>query len=380
MNSKIDSLELALKQSLQGLFPKRSCILDYTEVKKRIKNEVKIALNVGDIDKIILLITQTVSDAQHKDPALLIIDQARVKVLISNNNEIVENVQNQIGQQVDINQASQMIEIVIEEMNQFHDTNKFLNNLTSRSKTNWDANTYASKKSQLDHLFDRELLKEEFHLIAETWFHYMVFAEDLRSPDNYTKEQIKELKRVLIARIRYLEGVVKSSREAIDRVCEIDRFLLINIEAEEKYLLDTQNQLDESKALAERLRQDNGYELSANHIQQQAYFSAFFLGELLGLHEPQYSKDGNPLLTFLDILTGWTDAQMDKYVTRKRISTTYSIYKQFKLNPNNKPFIDNLFRCHQEQKRTLKSILKEFQSYLLKLSIKPCALSITHDA
>ncbi|KTD02660.1 hypothetical protein [Legionella feeleii] len=99
----------------------------------------------------------------------------------------------------------------------------------------------------------------------------------------------------------------------------------------------------------------------------------------MGLHESEYHKDGNPLLTFLDILAGWTDSHMDKETTRKRISKIFSKYKQFKLNLS-ESLIDRLLRGYREQNVSLSIILKEFQSYLLKLSIKPRALSIAPDA
>lgn len=381
MKFKIESLALALKQSILGIFPRRSHIDDYTTAKARIKKELKTILSVKEIDQISILITQSIWDAQNQDPALQHISLVQAKAIVSSNAMLLEEFQHEINQSMDKNKTTQAIEIVIEEMRRFKSPTNYLEGTISwRSKMIWDAKTYESKKLQFESLLKRELLKEEFYLIAETWFHYMVFAEDLRSPDNYTKEKINELKKTLTDRITHLEGLVTSSKEFIDQVRDIDRFPLINIEAEEKSLLDTQRKLDESKMLIERLRQDNGYELSINHIQEQAYFSAFFLGELLGLYEPEYNKDGNPLLTFLDILTGWTDSQMNKEVTRKRISANYSKYKQLKLNLDSKPLIYNLLGCHQEQGVSLSIILKEFQSYLLKLSIKPRAQPITHDA
>jgi len=382
MNSKIDSLALALKQSSLGIFPRRSHIDNYTEVKARIKNELKIILTVKEIDQISLYIIRCILNVQNQDSGLQCISPVQAKTIAMNSNALLlEELQYKTGQKMDSGIANQLIRIVVEEMLQFKNPAIFEQNTISwRSTMVWDDKTYESKKSQLEALFKRTLLKEEFYLIAEAWFHYMVFAEDLRSSDNYTKEKVKELKTTLTVRIAHLEGVVNSSKEIIDQVYDIDRFPWINIEAEEKNLLDAQCKLNESKALAERLRQDNGYELSINHIQEKAYFSAFFLGELFGLYEPEYNKDGNPLLTLLDILTGWTDSQMDKEVTRKRISKNYSKYKQFKLNPNTKPLIDSLLRCHQKQGGSLNIILKEFQSHLLKLSIKPQALSITPDA
>ncbi|EHL31224.1 hypothetical protein [Legionella drancourtii] len=381
MDSKIDSLALALKQSFLGIFPRRTHIDDYEEVKARIKKELKIELTVKEINQISFFVIRSILDAQNQDSSLQCVNSAQAKTIASSHTALLEDLQYEISQKMDKNSANQAIGIVIEEMTQFKNPTIFVKNTISwRSKMVWDDKTYESKKSQLESLLKRDLLKEEFYLIAEAWFHYMVFVEDLRSPDNYTKEKIKELRTTLIVRIAHLEGVVNSSKEIIDQVRDIDRFPEIDIEAEERGLLDAQSKLNESKALAERLRQDNGYELSINHIQEKAYFSAFFLGELLGLFEPEYNKDGNPLLTFLDILTGWTDSQMDKEGTRKRISKNYSKYKQFKLNPNTKPLIDGLLRCHQEEGVSLNIILKEFQSHLLKLSIKPQALSIAPDA
>lgn len=382
MNSKVDSLALALKQSSLGLFPRRAYIDNYTEVKARIKNELKIALTVKEIDQISLFIIKCILNAQNQDSGLQCIHPVQAKTIAMNSNALLlEELHYKTSQKMDIDLANRVICIVIEEMLQFKNPTTFVQNTLSwRSKMVWDDKTYQSKKSQLEALLKRKLLKEEFYLIAEAWFHYMVFVEDLRSPDNYTKEKVKELKATLTIRIAHLEEVVNSSKEIVDQVRDIDRFPWINIEAEEKSLLDAQSKLNESKALVERLRQDNGYDLSINHIQKKAYFSAFFLGELLGLYEPEYNKDGNPLLTFLDILTGWTDSQMDKEVTRKRISKNYRKYKQFKLNPNTKPLFDSLLRGYQEKGVSLNIILKEFQSHLLKLSIKPHALSIAPDA
>ncbi|WP_115701829.1 hypothetical protein [Legionella sainthelensi] len=379
MNSKVDSLALALKQSFLGIYPRRTLIDDYKILKARIKKELKIALTVKEIDQISFFVVKSIWNVQTQDSSPQCINSAQAIAIASSNTVLLE--EDEISQKIDKNKVNQVITIVVEEMIQFKNPAAFIKNTISlRSKMVWDAKTYESKKLQLESLLKRELLKEEVYLIAETWFHYMVFAEDLRSPDNYTKEKIKELKAALLARIDHFKGVVKSSKEIIEQVRDIDRFPWINIEVEEKILLDAQNKLEESEALAARLRQENGYPLSINHIQEQAYFSAFFLGELLGLSEPKYNKDGNPLLTFLDILIGWTDSKMDKDITRKRISSNYSTYKQFKLNQHAKPFMDNLFRCHQEKKRNLRSILKDFQTYLLQLSIKPSPLSIAHDA
>ncbi|KTD68876.1 hypothetical protein Lste_2034 [Legionella steelei] len=382
MDSKIDSLALALKQSFLGIFPRRTHIDDYTAVKARIKKELKIELTVKEIDQISFFIIRCICNAQNQDSGLQCVHPVQAKTIAMNSKTLLlEELQYETSQKMDSDIANQVMRIVVEAMLQFKAPTIFVKNTISwRSKMVWGDKTYESKKSQLESLLKRELLKEEFYLIAEAWFHYMVFVEDLRSPDNYTKEKIKELRTTLNARIIHLEGVVNSSKEIIEQVRDIDRFPEIDIEAEERSLLDAQSKLDESKALAERLRQDNGYELSINHIQEKAYFSAFFLGELLGLHKREYNKDGNPLLTFLDILTGWTDSQMDKEGTRKRISKSYSKYKQFKLNPNTKPLIDRLLRCHQEQGVSLNIILKEFQSHLLKLSIKPRTTSIAPDA
>ncbi|AOW57829.1 TPA: hypothetical protein F8A23_08715 [Legionella pneumophila] len=381
MNSKIDSLALALKQSFLGIFPRRTYIDDYAKVKARIKKELKILLTVKEIDQIIFFVIRCISSTQNQCSLLQYINSEQAKNIVSSSTVLLKEFYYEISHKMDKSIANQAIGIVIEEMIQFKDPTKFIKNTISwRPKIVWGDKTYESKKSQLQSLLKRELLTEELHLIAEVWSYYMAFIEDLHSPDNYTKEKIKELKTTMTALIAHLEGVVKSSRELIDQLRDFDRFPWVDIDAKEKSLLDNQSKLDEAKALAELLRQDNGYKLSTNHIQKLSFFSMFFLGELMGLHEPEYKKDGNPLLTFLDILTGWTESQLDKEVTRKRISKYYSKYKQFKLNQNTKPLIDSLLRCHQEQGVSLSIILKEFQSHLLKLSIKPRALSIAPDA
>lgn len=381
MNSDVDSLELALKQSFLGIFPRRSHIDDYSEVKARIKKELEIVLSVKEIDLISIIITRSIWNAQNQDPGLECASLAHGKAIVSRDTAVLGGLQYEITQVMDEKKANLVLQIVIEEMRQFKNPREFLKDSTSlRSKMVWNAKTYDSKKQQLELWLKKKLSKEEFHLIAETWFYYMVFAEELRSPDNFTKEKINEMKKSLEARILYLDGEIESNRKFIEQFKEFDRFFYIDIAIHEKSLLENQKRLKELKALLERLRQDNGYELSFNNIQQKAYFSAFFIGELLGLSEPEHKKDGNPLLTFLDILTGWTESKMLKEETRKRISIIYSKYKQFRLEDDRKRLITNLLLCHQEQKVSLSTILKEFQSHLLKLSIKSRALSIAYDA
>lgn len=378
MDSTFDSLVLAVKQSLQGVFPRKPHTLDYTQVKVRFKKKLKITLNVKEIDQIMHFINLSIFDAEHQDPQLQVIDQSRIKTIIKNNIKLQGQIKDAINQNISKNQTLKVLGIIVEEMIRFKDPDKFQKEITQwRSKIVWDTKTYESKKLQLEHLLKKALSKEDFYLIAETWFHYMVFVEDLQSRDNYTKEQIKELKKTLVTSIAHYQETIKSNERLIKQLQDIDRFTYIDIEVQKKNLIGNQKQLDELKLLAERLRQDNSRELSANNILEKAYFSMFFLGQSLGLVEPEHNKDGNPLLTFLDILTGWTESKMPQDPTRKRLSTIYSKYKQFKSENN---FVDNLLSYHHEKKGTLHSLLKEFQAHSLKLTIKPRPQPITQDA
>ncbi|KTD02661.1 hypothetical protein [Legionella feeleii] len=234
MNSKIDSLALALKQSSLGIFPRRAYIDDYTKVKARIKKELKIVLTVKEIDQIGIFVIRCIWDAQNQDSSLQCFDSIQVTAIASSNTFLLEELQSEMSQKMDKNTINRVVRIVIEEMHHFNQITFLKNSISRRSKVVWDEKTYESKKLQLESLFKRELLKEEVYLIAETWFHYMVFVEDLRSPDNYTKEKIKELKTILTARITQLEGVVVSSKEIIDQVRDIDRFPWIDIEGRNK--------------------------------------------------------------------------------------------------------------------------------------------------
>ncbi len=313
MDSKIDSLELAVRQSLQGLFPRKPHTINYTQAKARIKKELKLILSVKEIDQIIHLIILSIWNAQYQVPLLELISQTQIKAFIKDNEELFEQFQYEINQNMVKNQTYKALEIIVEEMDQFKDPDKFQKDITRwRSKVVWDTKTYESKKLQLNVLFNKELSKEEFYLIADIWCYYMVFAEDLLGSDKFTQEKIKELKKTLAACITHHKGLIKANEKLIKQLQDIAHFTFTDIEAQKENLLRNERQLDELKFLEERLRQDNSHELNINNIQEKAYFSVFFLGELLGLSEPEHNKDGNPLLTFLDILTGWTKSTMPK--------------------------------------------------------------------
>src|SRR5476649_548129 len=115
MTLQDDSLELAIGLLLQGIFPRKPHTINYTEVIARIKKELKLVLSVKEIDQIILLIIQSMCDAQYQDSALRFINQAQAKTIVSNNKGLLKDFQNEINQNIGKNQANQAIEIIIEE-------------------------------------------------------------------------------------------------------------------------------------------------------------------------------------------------------------------------------------------------------------------------
>jgi hypothetical protein len=381
MSARRDSLDLIMELLWQGILPRNAKVryLDYSVVKSKIKEQIGFKISANEIGQILSIFLEKVSDVLFQNPQLVTMSKDDVRQLISQNSDDVKlNAEKFIKNKFSGAEYKTLMNILIEAISIF-DNKTDLRVTLLRTRTEWNEEAYVSRKSSLACLFNRDLTKDEFHLIARTWCYYAAFAQDLINPDNYTKEQIKELKKVLSINITNLKKKIKSQQQLIETLNTVERSIYIDSSEQESILKSEIQQLENANVLLTRLRQDNGSESNTHTIQRNAYFSLFFLGEVFALPQSHRGKKKNLYLDLIDILSGWSVLGFDKHATRRRITVIYGKYKRFKQQPEIESLTNQLIQMAQANIEPSK-IIHQFETKALLLTIRPKMQLISLDA
>jgi hypothetical protein len=366
MSARRDSLDLIMELLWQGILPRNAKVryLDYSVVKSKIKEQIGFKISANEIGQILSIFLEKVSDVLFQNPQLVTMSKDDVRQLISQNSDDVKlNAEKFIKNKFSGAEYKTLMNILIEAISIF-DNKTDLRVTLLRTRTEWNEEAYVSRKSSLACLFNRDLTKDEFHLIARTWCYYAAFAQDLINPDNYTKEQIKELKKVLSINITNLKKKIKSQQQLIETLNTVERSIYIDSSEQESILKSEIQQLENA---------------NVHTIQRNEYFSLFFLGEVFALPQSHRGKKKNLYLDLIDILSGWSVLGFDKHATRRRITVIYGKYKRFKQQPEIESLTNQLIQMAQANIEPSK-IIHQFETKALLLTIRPKMQLISLDA
>ena len=365
MHEDREGLELSLKLMFEGISPtlRAGLISDYSSLKSDLK-KIKVNLTVKEIDHIALLILERlgIPSESHYPPAA-------IKALVEGEEIITQIGQKLIDYNSDLNSDNiiSVLEIISRKMPSFH--KKYL--YPDSSRHNQFNHAFLSRekvKSQLDALFNRVLTKDEFHLLLTEWHRYMAIVMDWENSDNKLKEQIKDTKADYEGIIKALEKKILHTNALINNLKSINRFPNHALSIQETILRNNQEELLLYNQLLSRLRTGNGQELNSYNLRTQAYFSVMFCAQTLGLAPNKRRKDGNPLLSLLEILLGLDESDRDEGDVRNSMSQIYVAYKQHIEATMNKILVDELLtecRNNQECFSTIRMSNIKFQSSLL---------------
>jgi len=360
-----DSLELSIKLNLKGIFPRDYSFIDYSLAKKNLKKQVSQVFTVSDIDQIIRIFIIKTSQLTFDNQIISV--YKNIRSLYGDMKPQVESIMNTIPSR---SQIFKIIRIFLDLMTIFKTTQP------SFSIKPENENIYVSKKIELNKLFlskrQSELTKEELHFIDETWCYYHSIVVDIDNQDNRLKEQIKELNISLSTMINSLEIQIATTKQFISQIESFPRFLNVDIIRHKKNLAQDEDLLISLKSEKNRFKQSNSHELNSAKLKEQAYFAILFCAETLGLSPQEINKDGNPFLSFLEIMTGLNKIQGTGI--KNRLSQVYRKYKNHKerngiIGVN--PMINDISVLRK--KNTI------FQSTLLSLKVKPSTYLINKD-
>ena len=370
------ALKLSLLLNLKGIVSNAPSLVkpDYKTIKAQIKKETKIITTVEAINRIICIIMAYIFDEQIKNPQLKQIncDQA-VEIfkhsMVLNKPKIEKVISKEISARVYIN----IVNLLVQSMAIFDD-NK-LNKLARQASNKYTHPliNYELVKSKLDALFKRTLTEDEFHLIVELWLYYMQLAQDIKENDAF-KEQLNETCCKLSDIIKSKKNETKKINTITAQLKSFNSFIPIDLDTLESIKQQNEKQLLFFNQLKKNLNLGNGNPLNTNNLEENAYFSVLFCAEALGLSAPENNKDGNSLLTFLDILLGLTEQKLSSESIRGRLSATTQKYQKFKRKtPEIEIWVTTLIQLSRKESNDpciLRAANNLFKSRLLQLNHK----------
>ncbi|HHT9860502.1 TPA: hypothetical protein ACT9JI_003359, partial [Legionella pneumophila] len=373
-STRFNSLELITRLILQGILPrnKKFYYFNYKLLKSEIKKQLGVKITARELNLLLSLTLEKITMflKENLNSKTLSLFDAK-NIIEQHQKEIKENFENVIKKKFTQRKINKILDIMLESLSLTLFNNTNLQESLLKTRCDWMEHQYTEIKFKLDNLFKRTLTKEEFHIIIEAWCYYASLVQDFECKDEYLKEQIKELKDSLSISIKLLEKKIQADKQAISTSKSIERFIELDLISYENKLIQDIEQLEHLKSLKLKIQQNNGSELNLNKIKEKAYFSLFFIGELLGLSEPSFRKLGNPLLSLLEILQNWS--KLDANATRKRISNIYGKYKKFKKS-------NNLEILLAQKNNAPHSILEKFKFSISSLSINPAIQLNTQDS
>ncbi|WP_131778381.1 hypothetical protein [Legionella bozemanae] len=378
MIQRTKGLDFADELYRKGIMPHNFEVhsIDYSKVKKGLKKQVGIIAKVTTIKFIFNRINDEIITALIKDKSIETIDVLGAAQIISNN-AIKENIENSLGKPLSQMEFDRVINIIIRSTDLFKKEVN-LRNYFFRTQMDWIGDKYLETKLSLDDLFCSELTTYEYHLILETWCHYICLAKDLMNPDNYVQEQLKEINDSLTNAISSYSKAIHQHQLFLEGVQSLERITKIDLKSSEDHLKTAQQNIQYLNSVKNQFHQNYGSELNPRNIETQAFFSIFFLGELLGLEKPKRNKDSNPLLTLLITLHKWSHPHLEEYTLRKRASSYFENYTKFKSDPHVQQPLENLIKM-THPKGDLESIMELFRADILNLIIQSKDNLITQD-
>jgi len=265
MSHDTEQLELALRLMFQGIFPSnhKRCSLNYSVTKREIKKQVKCELTVSEIDSIlsIVLVSHMNFSMDPRTPE----NSSKYKDRVLSD---IASLQPKLTEK----QCITIVNILMDLSPVFNnDPAKLKSILQGANPTTWSGGEYLEKKGALNALFSRELTKDEFHFLAEKWFYYMSFKQDIES--SQVSEIINENNQWLSDKITHLKESIASLKHQIDSFEKLERFIFIDIQEKKDCLEQERLELNRFKQQKAQLSRGNGKDLSKGKLMEQAYFS-----------------------------------------------------------------------------------------------------------
>lgn len=377
MNEIENKLKLSLYLAAKGISPNSQPTINdsYKNIKLQLKKETQLVLNINQIDLIIIeLIKCSLNqEINHLDKT------SAIEAYIHCMPEIKPQIELIISKEISINDYCKIIKLMVPVMTVFNvdqrkaplNSHKFIYPMQQNN----------SVRLALNSLFNRALTEPEFLLIFESWFSYMYLAQDV---DNNTKftEQIAEARNSIANLIKSKRKEIKENDALITQLKSFNNLIQIDISSLESIKDQNNTHLSNYIKLAQSLKLENGNPLCSNTLKENAYFAVLFCAELMGLSAPELNKDGNPFISFLDIMLGLSERGVeDKGDIRNRLSAIYKKYKSFKNKTQETQItVATLIQCARDKPGSIRAAYEIFQSKLLQLSQRPSISLIRKDA
>ncbi|HDV6632346.1 TPA: hypothetical protein RJX14_001134 [Legionella pneumophila] len=381
-----EKLKLSLYLAAKGIQKNPDPLIseDYKKLQSLLKKEVGLTLTNQQINSIIIEFICCSFQIPIEEFHLGYRTQEEaIKLLLENREDLNPKIEEIISKSISTTQYTNLVHSIVPFILVFN--NKEFKNLSylKNNKLNHILCNSETVRLEFNNLFNRVLTDDEFLLIIESWLGYSVIAED--SEQNlYFIGQIDEARSNTINLIKNKEKEIAIINNMITQIQSLSSFIQMDMTKLMAIRHQNEQQLLHYKELEQSLKLGNGSILNKNNLVRNGYISALFCAELLGLSAPEKNKDGNPLITFLDILLGLSARNVgDQGDIRNRLSAMYQNYNEFKKSTieiqQSVKYLIEIARENRNCIIKLRSLHKIFQSRLTQISQRPMLNFINND-
>lgn len=381
------SLNISLYLAAKGIQKNPAPLIseDYKKLKSLLRKEVGLTLTTQQINSIIIEFISCSFHIPFEESHLGYRTQEEaIKLLLENREDLKPKIEESISKNISTNQYTNLVHSIVPFILVFNNKEFKSFSYPKNNKFNHILHNGETVRLEFNNLFNRVLTDDEFLLIIESWQSYSVIAQDSEQNISFINHA-NEVRNNTINLIKNKEKEIAIINNMIAQIQSFSSFIQIDLLSLTAIRTQNEQQLLFYKELEQSFKLGNGSALNTNSLVRNGYMSALFCAELLGLSlSEKNKKDGNPLITFLDILLGLSARKIgDQGDIRNRLSAMYQNYNEFKKSTIEiQQLVNSLIEISRKNPNciiTLRSLHKIFQSKLTQISQQPRLNFINND-